>query len=192
MVELLVSTTIGGLVLVGVLTMFLLIARTAANLRNYSDIEIAAREALEVMSREIRSAYDVTTMGASTLTLAVPDNSATRNAHGYSVTYTFNATAGTITRDGPPLYDTTLASSPAVLLTGVEKISASDDVFNYYRYVNSSTLGAGYVDGFATNTAPSARAVQQIEMKFQLSRKSTTVRAATNKVLSARFIIRNK
>jgi hypothetical protein len=60
--------------------------------------------------------------------------------------------------------------------------------FNYYRYVTNG----GYVDGFATNTAANALEIKQIEINFIAQRKDVTVTAATNKVLSARFLLRNK
>ena len=71
---------------------------------------------------------------------------------------------------------------------------AGTPFLNYYRYVKPTSypLGQGYFDGFTTNTATNAREIKQVEVSFLLRQQSVTVAAATNKVLSARFILRNK
>jgi Tfp pilus assembly protein PilW len=189
-----VSTVISSIVLLGVITSVLMIGRVSANIQNYTNIELVGRKALETISREVRLAYNITAFSDSSVTLSVPDSSASRSALGYSVTYTFDSVNKQLTRTGPPADDPTGTSATTTIITGVEAIP-SNAVFNYYRYVNSSTLGQGYVDGFATNTVATtapASAIQQVEVKFLIRRKSVTVTDATNKVLSARFILRNK
>lgn len=194
LVEVLIGASLTSFILLGVLTAFLMMGRVSANIQNYTDIEARGRAALETMSREIRAAFNITTYSTTGVTLSIPDASASRTTLAYNVTYAYNSGTGSITRTGPPVDNPAGTSATTTLITGVQPITGSD-VFNYYRYVNSSTLGLGYVDGFQTNTvtgtAPTS-AIQQIEVKFLVRRASATVTAATNKVLSARFIIRNK
>ena len=79
------------------------------------------------------------------------------------------------------------ANVTTVLMSGVQQISGINP-FNYYRYVTTG----GYVDGFRNNTAANQAEIKQIEINFVAKRTNTTVATATNKVLSARFILRNK
>jgi prepilin-type N-terminal cleavage/methylation domain-containing protein len=190
-VELIVAATISGLILAGVLTSFLMMGRTGANVRNYTEVEGKARDALEIFSREARLAFAVNSATTTSVTLSIPDSSATRDALGYKVTYTLDTANKQFTRrvENPP----GTLQALEVLITQVEAIPGLN-AFNYYRYVNPVTYppGQGYVDGFTANTAASLPEVKQIEINFVLKRKDVTVTEATNKVLSARFILRNK
>jgi prepilin-type N-terminal cleavage/methylation domain-containing protein len=188
LVELMVAATISSFILLGVLSSFLLIGRTGANAANYADLESEARAALEVFSREVRQAYFVESgYSSTTVTLRIPDSSATRNALGYTVTYTFSTGAGTFSRTGPPINNPSGTSTTEVLVSGIETISGTNPL-NYYRYVT----GGGYLNGFTNNTAANGTEIKQIEINFLIRRTDVTVTAATNKVLSARFILRNK
>lgn len=182
-----VGASISSFLLAGVLSTFLLMGRTAANVANYTDIEANARKSLETLSREVRVAYEVTAYSANSVTLLIPDASSNPRGAAYSVSYAFDAISNQLTRS--------VNSGAAVpLLTGVYQVP-STSFFNYYRYVRPttySTVGEGYFTGFTNNTATSAREIKQIEVSFILQRRNVTVVTATNKVLSARFIMRNK
>lgn len=189
--ELIVSTTISGFILAGVLAAFLMLGRTGANIRNYTEVEEKARGALERFSREARLAYQVNAASATSVTLSIPDATAIRDQLGYKVTYTLDTVNKRFTRtvENPPG-----TMQPAdILIRDVEPIPGLN-AFNYYKYVNPTTYptGGGYFDGFTTNVAASLPEVKQIEINFVLKRKAVTVTEATNKVLSARFILRNK
>lgn len=201
LVELLISAGLSSFILVGVLMAFLMIGRVSKNLQSYTEIEGSARKALEVMGREIRLALYVTgdannlllsTCGTS-VTLSMPDSSANATAIGYTVTYTYDTASKTITRTGPPIYDPTGSSTTSTLVRDVEPISGSS-VFFYYRYVNSNYLNS-YTDGYQNNAVTSPTpisAVQQMEVKFLLKKQWATEKDATNRVLSAQFVLRNK
>jgi prepilin-type N-terminal cleavage/methylation domain-containing protein len=196
LVEVMIGATISSFLLVGVLSTFLLMGRTSANIINYADIEAKARKSLEYFSREARLAYNVSSYSATSVTLSIPDTTAAPKGTGtgsYSVTYTFDTANGLLTRTGPPIDDPTGTSTTETLLTGVQQISGTP-FLNYFRYVRPTSypLGQGYFDGFTTNTASNAREIKQVEVSFLLRQQSVTVAAATNKVLSARFILRNK
>lgn len=196
LVEVMVGASISTFLLVGVLGTVLLMGRSSANIVNYSDIEAKARQSLEYFSREARIAYDVPAYGASSVTLSIPDTTSAPKGTGtgaYTVTYAFDAANGLLTRTGPPINNPTGTSATETVLTGVQQISGTP-FFNYYRYVKPTSypLGQGYIDGFSNNTAANAREIKQVEVSFLLRKSNVTVTAATNKVLSARFILRNK
>lgn len=183
-----ISAVLSVIVLAAVLSTFLMIVRTQANAANYVDLESEARYALEIFSQEARMADSVGSAYSSTsVTLGIPDSSSSSTSVAYSVTYTFDTAAGTFTRTGPPINDPTGPVSTTVLINGVQEIPGVNP-FNYYRYVTTG----GYVDGFQNNTAANATEIKQIEINFIAKRSNVTVSAATNKVLSARFILRNK
>lgn len=214
------SAALSGVILVGVLTAFLLVGRVSANIENYSEIESNARKALEIISRDARAAYKVQSYSATSVDLAIPDSTASAPTtstgdlstypDGYVpdhyVEYAYDSAAGSITRT---IRDSTHGTPvTSTLLNNVQQIpdlSAPENyVFHYYRYINTSAagLGAGYVNGppipagspgsNEITSYSASTSIQQIEMKFFIVRRSTTVNAATNKVLSARFILRNK
>ena len=197
LVEVMVGASLSSFLLVGVLSTFLLMGRTGANIVNYTDIEAKARKSLEFFSREVHNTHAVAAYSGSSVTLKIPDTSA--DAHGtgagaYTVTYTFDPVNRLLTRTGPPINNPTGPSANTVLIRGVELVPGMTSFFNYFRYVRQTTypLGQGYIDGFTSNTAANTLEIKQIEVSFLLKKSNVTVVAATNKVLSARFILRNK
>ena len=194
-----IGASISCFLLLGVLTTFLLMGRTSANIISYTDIEAKARQALEMFSRECHNAYNVTSNSTSSVTLWIPDTTSTdpkgtSGTGNYSVTYTFDTTNNKLTRTGPPIDNPSGTSAATDLVTGVYQAPGSSSYLNYYRYVKPTSypVGQGYTDGFTTNTATSVTEIKQIEVSFLLKRTNVTVTSATNKVLSARFILRNK
>lgn len=192
-VELMIGATVAGLVMAGVLTTFLMMARTGINLQNYADIEAQSRKALEIFGQEVRAAHEVTSANATSVTLSIPDASARRDTTAYSVTYRFDNAAGVLTRNGPPLGQPAGAVSTSLLLTDAHQITDISP-FQYFRYVNPVTYppGHGYADGFTANIANNVAEIKQIEFNIRVTRESVTVPTASNGVVSARFILRNK
>jgi prepilin-type N-terminal cleavage/methylation domain-containing protein len=194
LVEVMVGAAISSFLLAGVLSTFLFMGRTSANIVNYTTLEETARKALERFSSEVHLAYAVGTAYSSTsVTLSIPDNTPNRipanaTANGaYSVRYTFDAANKLLTRS-------VNGGTPEPFITGIEQVPAVP-FFNYYKYVNAGTIpipGQGYDDAASTNYASNVREIRQIEVTFSIRRQNITVASATNKVLSARFILRNK
>lgn len=174
LVELMVGAGLSAIVLAGVLSSFLMMGRVGANVANYTEIEAEARSALEQFSREVRVAFDVTAYDDNSVTLSIPDATTNPTGLAYSVTYAFDSANKRLNRNGSPL------------ITGVVA-NPGTPFFNYYRRIRT-----GYVEGYTTNTVLNRAEIKQIEVSFALQRKNVTVTTATNKVLSARFILRNK
>ena len=197
LVEVMIGASISSFLLLGVVSTFLLMGRTGANIANYTDIEAKARKSLEFFSREVHNTHAVASYSGTSVTLNIPDTSGDPHGTGtgaYTVTYTFDTVNKLLTRTGPPIDDPTGTSATTTLISGVELVQGMTSFLNYFRYVRQTTypLGQGYLDGFTSNTAANTLEIKQIEVNFLLKKRDITVAAATNKVLSARFILRNK
>lgn len=186
LVEILIATVLAVMVLLGVMTTFVFMARTGYVAWNYTALEVEARKALELFSREARMANGVSAYSSSSVTFTIPDSTYDRTATLYSVTYAFNTTNHTFTRTGPPINDPTGTVSTTTLATQVQQIGTTDFI-RYFRYVTG-----GYQSGFTSNTAASPAEIKQVELNFVAQRVQTGAGASTDKVLSARFILRNK
>jgi Tfp pilus assembly protein PilW len=192
LVEILIGFALASFIMTGVMTTFLMMGRSGVLAQNYTELEVEARKALQTFSREARMANAITNItyvsgvGNTSITLAIPDTSWDRTVTAYSVTYTFDTDAKSFKRTGPPLTDPTGASTTTTLVTNVKQITGQDYI-RFFRYDN-----VGYQGNYTTNFATSTDEIKQVELNFVAQRTSTTVATATDKVLSARFILRNK
>lgn len=164
LVEVMIGATLGSFILLGVLTTFLFLGRSGANLRNYTDMESQARKALELFAEDTRQASSVTWASKDSVTLSV---------NSVNVTYTYKD--GSFTR--------TKSSSTTTLLTGITS-------FSFLAYTINGTL----IDKFSTSTerATADHTTKQIQISLSAARNTSTVATATNIVLSARYVLRNK
>ncbi len=182
-----VAASLSLVALAGVVSTFLLVGRTSANISNYSDLEAQARRALELFGREVRmaSSIDPAVFTPTSVRLGIP---ATPTVAAYTVTYTFDATAGTLTRTD------SVTGTPATLISGVQPFSGVD-CLRYYRYIvasyDYSNTNPNLIDMHGA-VAGNPVEVKQIEITFIARRTTTTVATASNKVISGRFILRNK
>lgn len=164
LVEVLIGATLGSFILLGVLTTFLFLGRSGANLRNYSDMESQARKALETFAEDTRQASAVTWASATSVTLVV--NSA-------NITYAY--ASGNFTR--------TANGTTTTLLSGIT-------TFSFLAYSITGTAITDYSTATALTTANGL--TKQIQISLSAARSTTTVNTATNIVLSARYVMRNK
>lgn len=162
-----VGSTLAMFILAGILTVFLFLGRSGANVRNYSDMESQARKALETFAEDVRQASAITWTSSTAFTITV---------NTVSVSYAYDSTAGTFSR--------TEAGNTRTLITGITTFSFS--AYNIADSTNALPLATS-----ANRTAASST-TKQIQISLEASRTNTTVVAATNAVLSARFILRNK
>jgi Tfp pilus assembly protein PilW len=106
LVELMVATGVGSIVLVAVMSLSLLSARSFAALTNYVDLDIKSRTALDTMAADIRQAEALTSASLTNLTFKIVDiSSGATNA----LNYNYDSARTTLTR--------TLAGQSTVLLT---------------------------------------------------------------------------
>lgn len=174
LVEVMVSAFIGAWILAAVLSTFLFMGRSGANVQNYNDMEVQARNALEFFAEDTRQASGVVWNTAVSVQLTVGTN---------LVTYTYDATAKTFRRvvvDTVPNPDVT--TSDRILVTGITSFA-----FSAYNIAGTALA----IDTAANRTSANGT-TKQLQISLEAARTNTTVVAATNTVLSARFILRNK
>jgi Tfp pilus assembly protein PilW len=167
------ATTIASMVMTGVLSSFVLMGKNGYNAANYSMMEAESRRALEIFTREARMANNITWNSANSVTLTVVDG-----AGNYLVTYTYDpsttgSTAQTFYRR---LGAASATGTPQVLVRAV-----SDFAFRRYKVVNGA-------DFSASNDLET----KQLQITLRTVRTGTTTVNATNAVLSARVVLRNK
>jgi prepilin-type N-terminal cleavage/methylation domain-containing protein len=167
LVEVMVAATISIFVLTGVITTALFIARSAANIRNYTDMETQGRKMLEYFAEDTRQ--------ASAVTWAIGGNSVTLVVNTINVTYAYSPTALTLTR--------TLAGAPNVSVSNV-------NAFQFLAYTINGTQITNFSTAAACTTA--GNSTKQIQISLAASRNRQTLTNTTSTVLSARFILRNK
>ena len=168
--ELIIAASLSSVILAGVLSTFLMMGRTGANTANYAKLEAEARNALEYFGRDVRMANNVSwgslpPSTATSLTLTIPPSSA--GGPTRTVIYAWDSASKRFIRR-----DST---------TGTFVLIANCTVFSFQAY----KLGG-------TGEASNALETKQIQLSLTASRSSTTVVTATDVVLSARFILRNK
>lgn len=162
-----IGATLGAFLLTAVLSTFLFMGRSGANMQNYSDMEAQARKALEIFAEDVRQASAITWNSATELDLTV--NSTT-------VRYLYDSAASTFYRRA--------ASGTTALITGI-----SADTFEFKAY---NVAGTELPLTTSAELTAATSSTKQLQISLEASRTNTTVVAATNTVLSARFILRNK
>jgi prepilin-type N-terminal cleavage/methylation domain-containing protein len=173
LVEVMAASGLSSIVLMGVLSSFVLLGKNSYNAANYSMMEAESRRALEMFTQEARMAKNLTWVDAHTVTLLVVTDTGTD-----SVTYAYdNATTGVTARC---FYRKTGAATstatPLVLVRNVNEFA-----FRRYKIVNGS-------DFTATNDLET----KQLQIALRTVRTGATTVNATNAVLSARVVLRNK
>lgn len=148
LVEVIVATTLFGLLIAAVLSSFVFILRSERSLANYTEMNAEARGMLELLGRDAKSAVAVTNFTATRLTLVVPTNTSGGTAE---VTYELDAAAGRLVR---------ATGGQATTLVG----DVGDLVF---RYLNSN-------NAVTTSLAELKQVQLSLRILRQVSRASTS------------------
>lgn len=168
LVEVMVASSLGLILLAAVLTTILFLGRSGANVANYADMETEARNALEVFAQDTRQASAIKWNSATSIDLVV---------NSKEITYSYNSGTGEFVRTEDGVSRT--------LLTGIVS-------FNYKAYkINTDDVVLSDLSTAAKRTAAS-NVTKQIQISLNAVRETTTAATATNTVLSARYILRNK
>lgn len=161
-----IGASLGAFLLAAVLSTFLFLGRSGANVQNYNDMEAQARKALELFAEDTRQASGVT-WGADS-------NTVTLTVNGASVVYSYDPSARRFIRRD--------STRTQILVTGITTFA-----FSAYNISGNSLPLVTTANLTAANGS-----TKQLQISLEASRTSTTVVAATNTVLSARFVLRNK
>jgi len=165
MVEVMIASSLASFVLASILSSFLFIGRSGVNAVNYNDMETQARRALEIFAEDTRQASAISWTNATTVTMTV-------NTH--PVTYTYIAANRAFYRDD--------GTGNRPVLTGIVN----------FTFVPYSITAQVLPLITATDLAIANARTKQLQISLRASRTNQTVVDATNTVLSARFILRNK
>lgn len=173
LVEIMAATSLSSIVLSGVLSSFVLLGQNSYNAANYSVMESESRRALERFTEEARMADNITWNSGSSVTLSV-----TGASGSYVVTYAYNsATSGATAQSFYRQMGTPGSGNPPLVL--VRKVS--EFAFRRYKVIN----GADF-------TASNDLETKQLQITLRTVRTGVTTVSATNSVLSARVVLRNK
>ena len=173
LVELLVAAGLSAFILTAILTTFTMLGRSGYNAANYSIMEAEARRALETFSEEARLASNLTWTSADSITLTVVTATGTT-----LVTYAYDsATTGPTAKCFYRLAGAATSTSARRILVR----EVTDFAFRRYKVVNGVDFSA------ATDLE-----TKQIQFTLRSVRTGATTVAATNAVLSARIVLRNK
>lgn len=165
--EVIIGASISSFILAGVLSTFLFIGRSGANIQNYNDMEAQARQALELFAQDTRQASAIKWNSAVDITLTV-------NTIGINYLYDKD-TRSFIRIDNN-------SGVRRTLVTGIV-------LFEYKAY---GITGASLPLTSAAELTSADKSTKQLQVSLESTRNTRTVARASNTVLSARFILRNK
>jgi len=172
LVELLVATSLLGIVMVSMVGTFIVFAAGSKGVAAYTEMSQQSRKALELFARDIRAAEDVTTATQYDLLVKIPEND---YYGGGTVQYSFDQDFGIYSRIVRDKRD--VVTSNVILLDGVEQFT-----FGFY-----DPLGTA-LDKSQASLLLSVKSVQiDAEMVRTVSRTE-----ATDYIISARFMMRNR
>jgi prepilin-type N-terminal cleavage/methylation domain-containing protein len=195
LVEIMIGSTISAFILAGILSTFLFMGRSGANIQNYTDMESQARKALEIFAEDSRQAAAITWVSGNQIRLTVN----TVDYHTYTYANGATANTGTLTRVVSKVSGGAVVST-MTLLTGIvnpvartaTNAATCTPFFRGYNLNGVEFTAIQYASPTATELASASSGTKQIQISMEASRTSRTVMSATNTVLSARFILRNK
>lgn len=141
LVEVLVATGLLGTLMAAVLSSFVFMLRGEQSLANYTTMNAEARDLLELLSRDAKSAVAVTNFTATSLTLTVPRN---KTGGTTDVTYEFDGGTNSFIREA--------TGSTTTLVRDVSTFS--------FRYLNSQNS--------VTN---SLAELKQVQLSLRIVRK---------------------
>lgn len=173
LVEVMIGSTLSIIVLAGVITAFLMLGRSGYNAANYSMMEAESRRALEMFSTDARMSNNITWTSSSSVSLRVVTGGTSQ-----WVTYAYDSsTTGPTAQCFYRVMGNASSTAPKLILVR----NVTEFAFRRYKVIN----GVDY-------TAINDLETKQIQITLRSVRTGTTTVAATNAVLSARVVLRNK
>ncbi len=172
--EVMIAASLSAIVMGGVLSTALMIVRSGYRVEQYTDMENESRKSLEQFGQDVRMAQDVTWHDANSLTLTLPVDATGTGTR--TCTYTYDPAARTLVR--------TEAGKTATLLSGIV----------------DCTLMGFKINGDPTHTSATptstwtviGNSTKQLQLSVSSRRSQGDNLATSQKVISARFILRNK
>jgi prepilin-type N-terminal cleavage/methylation domain-containing protein len=177
LVEVLIASGIGTLVLAGVLGFYLFAGRSFSAMENYVQLDLKSRTALDTMSRDIREANRCSTNGftSSDLTLLMTDPA---TGQPYTVNYSYNNAAGTVTRT-----DTRAGGARTILLLN----DCTSFAFSYFQRNPANGAWAAF-----PNDPGRADECKLVQIDWTCARSVLGTLINSESMESARVVIRKK
>jgi hypothetical protein len=177
LVEVMVSAALASIVLAGSGSLYVFGSRSFTSMSNYTDMDVRSREAVDLMSRDIRDATAVTayTSTSTNKVLAV-----TNALAGTAAIYTWNSSQGT-------MVCSKTGQADQIYLKGC-------DSWDFQLYQRSPQSSGSYVFYPATNTtgAYDLTLCKLINMSWKCSRTIIGSKLNTESVQTAQVVLRNK
>jgi Prokaryotic N-terminal methylation motif len=164
LVELMVATGLGTLVLAGIASLTMFTARSFVALANYDELDRTSCHALDTLSTEIRQTRGITSYATNRLVF--------RDADGLSLTYAWDPSTGVLTREKTNT-TTVLLTQCDYLCFNISQRNVSNN-FIFYPAATTNLITAKLVD-----------------VSWRCSRKILGNKVNTETVQTAKTVIRN-
>ena len=170
LVELMVSLSIGLMVLAAATVLWAYASKTTASLLNYVELSTTSKNALDRISQTIRNASAVESFSTNQMVLWIPRSDNTTNTD--KVTFTYDAATQKLTRT-----------------KGTEKMTLLTECSYFEFKVFTRVPIDGTENLNPTTTTATAKVVQ---MKWNTSRKLTGDQNTSQSLISSRVVMRSK
>jgi prepilin-type N-terminal cleavage/methylation domain-containing protein len=165
LVELMVAMALYSIAATALLTLFVYCAKSFAAVSNYSELSRQNREAVDILTREIRQADRLTAYTTNSLTLMAGD--------GVPITYSFNSSPKTLTRTR----------------AGVTKVLLADCTVLTFNVCQRNPVAGSYDVYPVATTIDTAKV---INLTWKSSRSVLNGEVNTENVQTARVVIRKQ
>jgi len=165
LIEMIVASGVGAVLLTGVMSMFWFANRSFASLTNYLDLDQKTQAALDKMSREIRQVNMLTAFSSTNMTF--------QNYDGSSLQFIYNPNSQTLTRIRGGTNTTTL-------LTGCDSLE-----FSIFQRAPVSNTFQAYPTTIISDT-------KVIQLTWNCYRTILGSKINTESMQSAKIVIRKK
>ena len=169
LIEMLVAVGIGSIVFAAVAMLTLFTARSFVAMGNYNDLDRYSRNALDVMSREIRQTRSLSSFATNRLQFVDND--------GGSLIYNWNPNTGVLSRQKGAT-TTTLLTDCDYLKFGISQRNPSN-LFQFYPATNNIT---GQLD---------VSLCKLVDVSWRCSRQILGQKVNTESVQTAKIVLRN-
>ncbi|HTX66187.1 MAG TPA: type II secretion system protein [Opitutaceae bacterium] len=140
LVEMMVAVSIAAFVIAAMISSYVYMGRNLIRYSNQQDIETEIRRTLQMMAADVHAATDVSSFASSQFTLTMPyvhsDNSVTT----YSVTYTYDSGALTITRTVSGTAPPNVTTAALTMLTKVTPTGSMFEARDRVDHLTTTTI----------------------------------------------------
>jgi len=199
LVEMLVVVVISSLILGAVMTVFLFLTKSGINAQHYRDMDSEARRSLEFLSRDMKMADSIQWTGTSPTTtklrLSVPtgwDISANTSVNSYIYYRLVPVPSNSPLRKklGPQFLGRVVTSTSAA--DPDSDGTPDEEQYQPLQTYVSSLEFRRFERGDTYIEAANDLETKQVKLELLAERKTVLVVRATQYVMSARFVLRNK